>query len=79
MEFVAPFFALFGMVILLGTLFALVITILLVLNKKIPNTDKLLMILMVWLIPMIGSIIALYMLMTQYKKPEEVSTHEDVN
>ncbi|MHA8051748.1 hypothetical protein V7S79_11610 [Aquirufa sp. ROCK-SH2] len=70
MDIIAPAFAFLGIILFLCTLFAAVITILLVLKKEIPTTDKLLLILIVWLIPVIGSIIALYMLITQYKKDD---------
>lgn len=72
MEFVAPFFAFFGFFLLLFTLPPLIITVFIVIKKEIHNTDKLLLILMIWLIPVIGSIVGLYMLITQYKKDEEI-------
>jgi Na+/H+ antiporter NhaA len=71
MEFIAPFFAFFGLAIFLGSLIAIVITVLVILKKQIPTTDKLLMIIMVWIIPVIGSIVTLYMLFTQYRQEEE--------
>jgi hypothetical protein len=71
MEIIAPFFVFFGLAIFLGSLIAIVITVLVILKKQIPTTDKLLMIIMVWIIPVIGSIVTLYMLFTQYRQEEE--------
>lgn len=68
MNIIAPAFTLIGTVFLLGFLLAIVATILVVLNKHVPSIEKLLLIIMIWMIPLIGSIIAILMLVKQYKQ-----------
>ncbi len=71
MEIIGPAFTLIGAVFLSGFLLAIVATILVVLNQHVPPIEKLLLIIMIWMIPIIGSITAIVMLVKHYKQKGE--------